>query len=163
KAYLVDPTGSSVALAISGTTGSGDSTTTGGTLSESADIDAGASAEVHAGIGQVDACTDVDVKFNNSNSWSTLNTGSNTTVSTNTFTLQQDSAAQPNWAYGAATAYYTDPVGVYRAAHAVNVLASSESAPEWRQYYGGRPDPALNLPDRMVMTYNQKDKTSDIP
>ena len=45
----------------------------------------------------------------------------------------------------------------------MNILASSESAPEWRQYYGGRPDPALNLPDRMVMTYNQKDKTSDIP
>ena len=163
KSYLVDPTGSSVDLAISGTTGSGGSTSDSGTLSESLDIDAGASAEVHAGIGQVNACADVDLKFNNSNSWSTLRTSSNTTTSTNSFTLQQDSAAQPNWAYGAATAYYTDSAGVYRATHAVDILASSESAPEWRKYYGGLPDPALNLPGRMVLAYNQKDKTNDIP
>ncbi len=163
KSYLVDPTGSSVDLAISGTTGGGGSTSDSGTLSESLDIDAGASAEADAGIGQVNACADVDLKFNNSNSWSTLTTSSNTTTSTNSFTLQQDAAAQPNWAYGAATAYYTDSAGVYRATHAVNVLASSDSAPEWRKFYGGLPDPALNLPDRMVLAYNQKDKTNDIP
>jgi hypothetical protein len=163
KSYVVDPTGSSVSLQIAQTTGSGNSTSNTGTLSESADIDAGASGGFYVGVAEASGCADVDLKFNNSNSWSSLKTSSNTTTSTNTFTLQQDSAAQPNWAYGAATAYYTDPVGVYRAAHAVNVLASSESQPEWRQYYGGRPDPALNLPDRMVMTYNQKDKTSDIP
>jgi hypothetical protein len=163
KSYIVDQTGSSVNLAISQVTGSGNSSSTTGTLSESLDIDAGASSEIHAGVGQVEACADVDLKFNNSNSWSSLKTSSTTTTSTNTFTLQQDAAAQPNWGYGAATAYYTDAAGVYRASHAVNLLASTDSAPEWKQYYGGRPDPALNLPDKMVLTYNQKDKTNDIP
>ena len=105
-------------------TGSGNSTSTNGTLSESADIDAGALPRSSTAGRQAHACADVDVKFNNSNSWSSLKTSSNTTTSTNTFTLQQDSAAQPNWAYGAATAYYTDPAGAYRAAHAVNILAS---------------------------------------
>ena len=41
KSYVVDPTGSSVSLDIAQTTGSGNSTSNTGTLSESADIDAG--------------------------------------------------------------------------------------------------------------------------
>ena len=163
KGYLVDPTGSSVELSIAQTSGSGDTTNATGTLSESLDVDGGMSAKFACGVGSESDCADLDIKVNNSNSWGSLKTSSNSTTSTNTFTLQQDAAAQPNWAYGAATAYYTDPAGVYRAAHAVNLLASSEAAPEWRQYYGGRPDPALNLPGRMVMTYSKVDKANDIP
>ena len=163
KGYLVDPTGSSVALSIAQTSGGGDTTNATGTLSESADVDAGAYGMFNSGVAKGSVCADVDIKLNNTNSWGSLATSSNSTTSTNSFTLQQDASAQPNWAYGAATAYYTDPAGVYRAAHAVDLLASSEAAPEWKQYYGGRPDPALNLPGRMVMTYSQVDKANDIP
>ena len=163
QAYMVDPTGSSVTLEISGTTGHGNSSSTNNTLSESADVDAGLSGKASFGVGEVSGCADVDLKLNNSNSWSALSTSSTTTTSTNAFTLNQSGAAQGDWAYGAATAYYTDPAGVYRAAHAVNLLASSEATSEWKQYYGGRPDPALNLPNRMVMTYSQVDKANDIP
>ena len=97
-----------------------------GTLSESADVDGGRTGRPTSASPAVSGCADVDVKLNNSNSWGSLKTSSNSTTSTNTFTLQQDAAAQPNWAYGAATAYYTDPAGVYRAAHAVDLLASTD-------------------------------------
>jgi hypothetical protein len=162
-AYSVGNTGETVQLQISGTTGSGDSTNTNNTLSESADVDVGASGGLFLGVAEVSACADVDLKFNNSNSWSTLKTGSNSTTSTNTFTLTQDAAAQPNYGYAAATAYYTDPSGVYRVQHAVDMLYSTDAGPEWKTHYGGRPDPALNLPNRMVMTYNSSDGKTDIP
>lgn len=163
KGYLVDSTGSSVSLTISGTSGSGSTTNTNNTISESADVDGGMKSKFNIGVVKGSACAGVDLKFNNSNSWGTLKTATTSTTSTNTFTLQQDGAAQPNWAYGAATAYYSDPSGVYRASHAVDLLASTESAPEWKQYYARRADPALNLPNRMVMTYSQVDKANDIP
>jgi hypothetical protein len=163
QGYGVGATGTSIQLAIAGTTGSGNTTSTSGTLSESADIDAGVSGGLYLGVAEVSACADVDVKFNNSNSWSALSTSSSSTTSSNTFTVIQNEAAQANFAYDAATAYYVDPAGVYRAAHAVNLLASTEGGAEWKQYYGGRPDPALNLPNRMVMTYSQVDKANDIP
>ena len=49
KGYLVDATGSSVELSIAQTTGSGDTTNTTGTLSESADVDAGVYGTVNFG------------------------------------------------------------------------------------------------------------------
>ena len=163
KGYMVDATGSSVSLTVTTTTSGGDTTNATGTLSESADVDAGVSGTANFGVGEVSGCVDVDVKLNNSNSWGSLKTSSNTTTATNTFTIQQDSAAQPNWGYGAATAYYTDSAGVYRASHGVDILASTDAVDNWTHHYGGRPDPALNLPARMVMTYSQKDKVNDIP
>jgi hypothetical protein len=162
-AYLVGNTGETVQLRVSGTTGSGDTTNTNNTLSESADLDAGVSGGLYLGVAEVSACADVDLKFNNSNSWSTLKTGSTATTSNDTFTLTQDAAAQPNYGYAAATAYYTDPSGVYRVQHAVDMLYSSEAQQNWKADYGGRPDPALNLPGRMVMVTNQGSGPAYVP
>ncbi|HVG96854.1 MAG TPA: hypothetical protein VNK05_08140, partial [Chloroflexota bacterium] len=163
KAYEVGATGSSVELSIAQTSGSGNTTSTNNTLSESADVDGALTSKMNIGVEKVSACTDLDLKVSNSNSWSSLNTSSSSTTSTNTFTLQQDSAAQGNWAYGAATVYYTDPSGTYRASHAVNILADGESQSNWKAYYGNRPDPALNLPNRMVMATNQGAGPPQVP
>ena len=146
QAYLVDATGSSVELTIAQTTGSGNTTKTNGTLSESVDADAGACGKVNLGVGEADACADVDVKFDNSNSWGSLKTSSTSTTSTNTFTLQQDSAAQPSWAYGAATAYYTDPLGTYRVAHAVDLMASAVGIENWKHLLRREAGPGAQPP-----------------
>ena len=163
KPYLVDPTGYTVELSIAQIDGGGDTTQTSGTFSQSVDADAGAFGKVNVGVAEADACADVDVKFDNSNSWGSLTNTTNSTTSTNTFTLTQDGAAQPSWAYGAATAYYTDSPSTYRVAHAVDLLASADGKESWRQYYAGRPDPALNLPGRMQLGFNPADGKFDLP
>ena len=162
--YSIGVSSEAVQLSFGSSSGAGDTSKATGTLSESADVDGGAWGDFKTGIVNSSVCVDVDVKVDNSNSWGSLNTSSSSTTSTNTFTISQDSAAESNWAYGAATAYYIDTVGTYRAAHGVNVLASKVAEQNWTDYYGGKPDPALNLPNRMVLAHNPNDpKVNSIP
>ena len=84
---MVDPTGSSVTLDISGTTGHGNSTSTQQHPLRERRRRRGVLRKASFGVGEVSGCADVDLKLNNSNSWSSLTTSSTTTTSTNAFTL----------------------------------------------------------------------------
>src|SRR5262249_21859590 len=55
-------------------------------------------------------------------------------------------------AYGAAVAYYYSADGTQKVVQAVDLTASQSGSGFWTTHYAGHPDPALNLPQRMVIT-----------
>lgn len=83
--------------------------------------------------------------LNNNNSWSDVDTANNATNSSTGFKLSKP-AIDFNQSYNFAPVFYIAQDGTTKVTHAVDVESSVGSF--WRDIYGQKPDPALNLPRR---------------
>ena len=163
SAYFVDPTVGDVDLKIQDQTVATSSRDTQSTLKKSADLSVSISGKYNVGFAKGEASATVDLAINSTNSWSKLSTSTQTSKSASDFKLKMDQAAMGSQAYQAGTAYYYAQDGTEKVAHAVDVTASEQGRNFWFSIYGGRPDPALNLPFRINMTKNQNTGAMDIP
>lgn len=128
----------------------------------SKDIKVGASAKVHFGF-KAEAGTTYSFNTEESNSWSKDSITSVTNESSTGISLEVPMTvpAQTNYAYYDDTAVYISQDGTMKVAHGVNVDESGEGVDWWKDGYGKKPDPALNLPTKftgyVIITYAGKE------
>jgi len=127
------------------------------TLSKSKDVSAGIKAKAsyfHMGI---KAHASVDVSFDESCSWggNTTATASNSKSKGVTIMIPEQTGEEFGYAFQSAI-YISSGGGAFKVAHATDPLGG-QGSDWWTQYYGGKPDPALNLPNRFE--HHSKDAT----
>ena len=152
--------GTSDLLAFSSDVTVGKSFTYSHELAESADVTASytASASVAGASGEVRACG--SVAFHNSNSWGGSQT-SNQTAKSETEIILNNAAGNASYAYPFYPVVYTTQDGTLKMASAVPNPGQKASNANYQTYanlYGGKQDPALNLPwrfDSYIITPGQ--------
>jgi len=148
-----DGTSGAIALEYSATSGSGSSRSYSKTLSDSEDVKVtyktSASFFGEGGSGSLFA----ETEFHNSNAWGGVKTNDSTTNQTTGITLSRPSGDLTQ-GYAFYPVFYITRGGTVKTAHAVDVLASATGKPFWQRTYSGKPDPALNLPQRFIPQYN---------
>jgi hypothetical protein len=85
---------------------------------------------------------------------STNDTGQTINTSGSAFQLNVPQIGSA-YGYNIGTSYYYDSAGAARIGHAVDLTSDAESSGWWADNYGRRPDPALNMPNRVALTTNQ--------
>ena len=138
---------------ITGTTGSGNSS--GGGQSWKASGDVTATGSYRLGTEAVNYAGSVSVSiggFGNSNT-TTDDTGQTINTSGSAFELDVPEITS-SYGYNIGTTYYYDSGGAARVNHAVDLTSNNQSE-WWADNYGGQPDPALNMPNRVSLTTNQ--------
>jgi hypothetical protein len=163
KNYFVDRTSTSPSLTITGSTSSGSDTTTSNTLSESADLLLSLKTKVGTKKDYVAYELSNDIKFDNKKTHADQHIATHEVKSASGFTLTQNQAATTSQAYEAATAYYYTQDGTTKVAHAVDLQASGTGKFFWNSLYGGRADPAVELPNRIQMLLNPSTGSFSIP
>ncbi|MEG0183397.1 MAG: hypothetical protein RR704_08085 [Stenotrophomonas sp.] len=120
-------------------------------LSRSLDITTGfrASADVRMFSGS--ANYEGTVSLSDTSSWESSVVSQRTMRNSRGITLEQpDVTGIASMAYHYQTLIYVTGNGGIKVAHGTDFLRSSGGARWWKSTYGGRPDPALNLPWRMA-------------
>ncbi len=114
------------------------------TLSESEDIKIGMEAKVSTS----DVNLEATLSFNNSNSWGGSTTEDSTNSESKGITINVP-AGDKSKAYSFMSAVYVSSGGgQLKVAHTADPLGSDSGKQWWKNQYGGKPDPALNLPNR---------------
>lgn len=105
------------------------------------------------------AGTGFEAKFNSDtdihggSDWGHLNTSDNSTTNSTTITLNK-SQGDTQHSYPFYPIFYDTTSGALKVAYGVGGLDyNSTGVTFWSDYYGGAPDPALNLPNRFDVTY----------
>lgn len=127
--------------------GSGSEKSYNNTLGESLDINLGLKGK--AGVlvsGAVDV--DVDVNLNHTNSWGGAATSSCVTSESKGITVAVPAGGSEGGYSFMPAVYVSSGTGTLKVAYAVNPIGSASGELWWRNQYGSRPDPALNLPNR---------------
>jgi hypothetical protein len=150
--YAYDGNAHNVELRWTQTAGSGSEKEWTNKIGDSADLSVSYTGE--AGIGDIEdteSTWKVAVHFDSSNSWGGKTTEE--TTSSKTTGVQIDIPGIPlpsrGWAYPFLPAVYINTTGTLKAAHAIDFGNLTNMGPNWAKYYGSRPDPALNLPNRI--------------
>ncbi len=107
-----------------------------------------AESEIFGTGGEVEGS--VDAAFNDTNSWSHSSIQNSTSSASESIALNY-SADGTGFGYFIYPVMHTTPDGTYKVSHAIQFLKNSETA-FWDEYYGQKPDPALNLPNRFYET-----------
>ena len=94
----------------------------------------------------------MDAELHNSNSWSGMRTSESSTTSDTGITLNR-SSGDSTQGYAFYPVFYTAQDGTIKVTHAAGVLESSTGRSFWAGLYGGKSDPALNLPSRFTPVY----------
>ncbi len=149
---LVDGTSGTVPYDYSNKLGSGNSVSYSHTLAESLDVKVAYKASVSDGVTSGQNRGSVDVGFHNSNSWGNTTTSDYDTTSDIGITLSRASGDSTQ-AYGFIPVFYTAKDGTIKVSHGVDVLGSGLGKQFWSGLYGGKADPALNLPSRFTPVY----------
>jgi len=126
------------------------------TLGESTDVKVGVKSKV--GVGDIvssETEVDVDVNFNNKNSWGGSTTSSCVTSESKGITVAVPAGSSDDGYSFMPAIYVTSGTGTLKVAYAVDPTGSASGELWWRNQYGSRPDPALNLPNRFA--WHEKD------
>jgi hypothetical protein len=125
-------------------------------LSSSTDITTSfkASAQIELFNGSVE--TEGSVSLNSKSSWERSSLAERTMKNSRGITLNQPQVdGITTRSYDYLTLIYITGNGGLKVAHAVDVLGSAAGRGWWKETYGGKPDAALNLPNRVF--YSQMD------
>lgn len=121
------------------------------TYSTSKEITLGIKAEAEFKIFSADVDTDVTMSFDKSVSTG----GSSSTETTNSVSkgiylnIPSETGFEDSYDFKTAI-YISSEGGMFKVAHATDVLNNTEGAGWWKSQYGGKTDPGLNLPNRFV-------------
>lgn len=131
--------------------GSTSSKTYTSTLRETVDVGLGFSASVDAFFVQADSNLQFDFNFQNSNSFQQNTISGTQMASMRGIRLNKPGAEGAAYqAYAFDTLVYITEQGTLRVAHAVDPTGAPSGAGWWRETYGRAPDPAVNLPNRLI-------------
>ena len=120
------------------------------TLGESEDVKTGVSGKATWEAGSVEASTEVDIGFSNRNSLGGTSTSECTNTESKGITIEVP-FGDSDKSYTFKSAVYVDAnTGKLKVAHAVDPLGSTAGNLWWLDQYGRKPDPALNLPMRIM-------------
>ncbi len=120
------------------------------TVQENADFTASFSAESEFFGTGGEISGSVDAAFNDTNSWSRSTIQNAQSTASESIDLNY-SADGTGFGYLVYPVMHTTPDGTYKVSHAIQFLPNSQTA-FWDEYYGQKPDPALNLPNRFYET-----------
>lgn len=149
-AYSFSGTAETLDISWTDEAGAGSEKSYNKTLSESLDLSIGYTGKVNFGVAKSESSFDVSLNFHNSNSWGGSTVASSTNSASKGITVNVPSGNY-NQAYSFVPAVYVSSGGgQLKVAHAADPLGSSAGQSWWTQQYGGKPDPALNLPNRFV-------------
>jgi len=145
-----DQTGAELDINWTDEAGSGNEKDYQHTLSESLDVTFGMHAKGEVlDVGKVDNQWEFTVGVHNSNSWGGSEIANATSYQSTGITLNKPAAVDGTKSYNfKPVVYVSSDKGAFKVAHAVNPLGSTQGQEWWRQQYGAKPDPALNLPNR---------------
>ncbi len=119
------------------------------TLRESTDIGVAFSGSVDVELVSARTQYSVDFNFQNQNSWEQNSVANRVIGSSKGISLNKPytggSALQ---AYAFQTAVYVSEQGAFKVAQAVNALGAPSGQAWWREHYGVRANPSVNLPNR---------------
>ncbi|MGH9845506.1 MAG: hypothetical protein ACREEM_42890, partial [Blastocatellia bacterium] len=155
-----------IALKYSDTATSGSERPTDKTLSESVDVKVtvGAKARSLGASGSIEGT--VEVEQHGKFSWGKGVTSESSSTNATGITLRT-SQGNANQGYPFFPAFYATGDGTIKASHAVDVLGGSAQQRQfWSGLYGGKPDPALNLPGRfepLGLDQNQRQQWAPNP
>lgn len=137
-----------VSLNFTNTATSGRERSTDKTLSENADVKVSVGAKANSLGASVSVEGTFEVEQHGKFSWGHAVTAENASTSGTGITLRT-SQGNANQGYPFFPAFYSTADGTIKAAYAVDVLGGSAAQRQfWAALYGGKPDPALNLPGR---------------
>lgn len=120
------------------------------TLSSSLDISVGFKASATVELFGGSASYDGSVSLSSRSNWENAVLAERSMRNSRGITLNQPNiAGLIGEAYNYQTLIYITGNGGFKVAHGTDLLTSSSGAAWWRNTYGGRPDPAVNLPFRM--------------
>ncbi len=121
------------------------------TLSSSLDISVGFKASATIELFGGSASYDGSVSLSNRANWENAVLAERSMRNSRGITLNQPNVAGIiGEAYNYQTLIYITGNGGFKVAHGTDLLSSSSGAAWWRNTYGGKPDPAVNLPFRMA-------------
>ncbi len=121
-------------------------------LSNSTDISVGFKASADIKIVDVSSETKGTISLNSRSSWEQSELASRSVKNSRGITLTQPSVAgAEDKSYNYQTLIYVSNNGGLKVAHAVDPLGTQGGRGWWKSTYGGRPDPALNLPNRIIL------------
>lgn len=121
------------------------------TLSNSVDITAGFRASADVRMFNGSANYEGAVNLSDTSNWESSVVAQRTMRNSRGITLDQpDVSGIASKAYHYETLVYVTGNGGIKVAHGTDFLRSTGGATWWKKMYGGRPDPALNLPWRIV-------------
>jgi hypothetical protein len=146
---FISGTGETISLDYMNSTGSGDNISYQHKTGTSTDVKVGFSAKGSIFGASVGATAGYEHNFNSNDSWGNAQT-SDTTASSDIVITIANSAINSSQAYEFFPTLYTTLDGTIKVAHATEPVGSNAGKLFWAGLYGGKPDPALNLPLRFV-------------
>ncbi len=117
---------------------------------DSQDVKVGVKAKGNYKILETELGLDLDWSWHESDSTSTSSTSTNTNSETRGITIHALAGMDANRMYSFKPVVYITEDGTFKLAHTVDPLGNAQGAAWWLKTYGGRPDPALNLPTKFL-------------
>jgi hypothetical protein len=149
-------------LEVTGTRGSGNSSSTGNSWNLSTDVKASASYRIGPKAVNYKGSVAFSIGGFGGQNTSTSNTGK--TIDTTAASFEMDvPEIQSDNGYEVGTAYYYDSGGAARVSMAVDLTADAAGKDWWTDNYGREPDPALNLPNRTILTWDKYTNEQILP
>lgn len=153
REFYFDGTGGSLSLDYSTRLSAATTFSYSHEIAESGDIKVSTKTEVSTPTVGGEARFAGSIEAHNNNSWGGTSIENNTATKKTTITLNK-TAAQPNKAYPFYTTFYAANDGTLKLAFAVPNPADKDlntnGASFFASLYGAKPDPALNLPARLI-------------
>ena len=146
---FISGTSGFIGLDYSNNTGSGNTISYQHKTGTSTDVKVGYSAKASIFGATLETKGGYEHNFNSNDSWGNAQTSDTTTTSDTGIKIAR-SEIDASQAYEFFPTVYTTLDGTIKVAHAVDPLGSAAGKPFWAGLYGGKPDPALNLPLRFV-------------
>jgi len=160
-AAMVDANHGSNEISWSEEAGSSSSKNYKTTLKKSNDVKVGTNVSVKLGSFKVKGSVQTDYNSSSSSSWSSNTVVNVKTSESNGITINYPESIDTTGTYALETVIYISQDGTLKVSHAVDLDSSAQST-FFRDYYWGKPDPALNLPMRFIWNGSdwKIDKTS---
>jgi len=146
---FISNTSGTIGINYTNTTGSGNTISYNHKLATSTDVKVGYAAEQKGVVFTASQSLEVALNLNTENNWGNTATSDSTTTSTTGITISR-SAINSSQSYAFYPTVYATADGTIKVAHAADPLGGSSGRSFWSTLYGALPDPALNLPLRLV-------------
>ena len=154
--YTVGASKSGYTLTMASDAGADVTRTSGGGLTNSAELKVGVNAKFDVGVAKVKEEGSVSAGVDVKSTWATDVGQSTETASANTFKVSVPPIVK-TLAYDVGTTYYTDASGLPKVVHGVDLDSDDLGSKWWKRTYGQKPDLALNLPYATIMTKDDLD------
>ncbi len=128
------------------------------TINASLDVKAAVKAEASGPLEGVSVNGSLDLNAHGGTNWGNATITDNHTNGSTEIKLNKPVGGFPpsgNASYDFSPVFYTAKDGTVKVAYSVDLTGSNAGKTWWQAHFGGRPDPALNLPNRYLATFSE--------